>query len=187
MGRAVRRAARAVRPPTRAAPRPARVRSPRRARAAPSRPDRRRPAHARRSRSDRARCRGRAAARAPSRAPARRGQRLAVEARRAGDTRDVQPARRKLRIVAADEAARVGINELESRQPDDATVVGVPVALLEADVDDGHLAATAAPARARRCVRNSSSAYAPAGCSRKLLTMAPTGPESSGGCGSGVP
>jgi hypothetical protein len=64
------------------------------------------------------------------------GERVGVEASRAGHAGDPQAAGGQLRRVAPEEAAGPRLDGLVARDPDDAAVVGVPVALLEGDVHD---------------------------------------------------
>ena len=63
------------------------------------------------------------------------GERLGVVAPGAGHAGDPQAGGRELRGVAA-EVAPVRRDGLEAREPHDAAVVRVPVALLALDVDD---------------------------------------------------
>ena len=69
--------------------------------------------------------------------PRRRGfrlKRLLVKAR-AGHGDHAQPALGQLRRVAGQEVARLGVDRRVARQPHDASVVGIPVALLVGGAD----------------------------------------------------
>src|SRR4051794_34243649 len=65
-----------------------------------------------------------------------RGERGRVVTPGAGDPGDAQSQRGELGRVAAQVATRLALDDLVAREPHDAPVVWIPVALLEDDVDD---------------------------------------------------